>query len=157
MGDPLSPGGATAPPPSARDLFASSKKITLRSCRPLLGRQNPCRPWGGRPGAIFEIFQNEHIFFIFYFLNIKKEKTPAFIAAAAAFIAAHGKAGRRRRPARGAAARRQRRAQYLWSVDGRRGVACMEQHASWTSCGARWEILWTVLLRSMRTFRKFQI
>ena len=74
---PCRPWGETCPPPSThtpgRDLFANSKKITLRSCRPLLGRQDPYRPWGGRPGAIFEIFQNGHIFLIF--LSIKKKKT----------------------------------------------------------------------------------
>ena len=87
VGDPLSPmGGGLSPvgrgdrtpslhTPLARDLFANSKKITLRFCRPLLGRQDPCRPWGGRPGAIFEIFQNGHIFLKFlFFLNIKKRK-----------------------------------------------------------------------------------
>jgi hypothetical protein len=36
----------------------------------------PLSPWGGRPGAIFEIFQNGHIFLKFlFFLNIKKKKT----------------------------------------------------------------------------------
>ena len=41
------------------------KKITLWACRPM----------GERPGYIFEIFENRHIFLKFYFfLNIKKKK-----------------------------------------------------------------------------------
>ena len=72
---PLSPrwGGPTGPPPSTHPRSGTSlqiqKKITLRSYRPLLGRQGSCRPWSGRPGAIFEIFQNGHIFlkFLFFF------------------------------------------------------------------------------------------
>ena len=50
----------------SRDLIANlKKKITLRACRPM----------GGRPGGIFEIFQNGHIFLKFlFFLNIKKKK-----------------------------------------------------------------------------------
>ena len=43
------------------------KKFTLKACRPM----------GGRPGDIFEIFQNGHIFFNFlFFKNIKKKKRP---------------------------------------------------------------------------------
>ena len=52
----------------------------------LVGRQDlnvkkithwACRPMGGRPGYIFEIFENGHIFLKFYFfLNIKKKKPP---------------------------------------------------------------------------------
>ena len=54
---------------SSRDLIANlKKKITLKACRPM----------GGRPGGIFEIFQNGHIFLKFLFLkNIKKKKPPA--------------------------------------------------------------------------------
>ena len=50
----------------ARDFVANlKKKITLRACRPM----------GGRPGDIFEIFQNGHIFLKFlFFKNIKKKK-----------------------------------------------------------------------------------
>ena len=41
------------------------KKITLKACRPM----------GRRPGDIFEIFQNGHIFLKFlFFKNIKKKK-----------------------------------------------------------------------------------
>ena len=50
----------------SRDLVANlKKKFTLKACRPM----------GGRPGGIFEIFQNGHIFLIFlFFKNIKKKK-----------------------------------------------------------------------------------
>ena len=63
-------GGATGPPAPARPppgtyLQIGRKKITNRSCRPL----------GGRPGYIFEIFRNGHIFFeILIFFKYKKEK-----------------------------------------------------------------------------------
>ena len=50
---PVARGGVAVAPP-ARDLFVNwKKKITNRSCRLL----------GGRPGYIFEIFRDEHIFF----------------------------------------------------------------------------------------------
>ena len=57
----------------ARDLVANlKKKITLRACRPMGAGLSP---YGGRPGDIFEIFQNGHIFLKFLFLkNIKKKK-----------------------------------------------------------------------------------
>ena len=56
---PLSPvGGATGPPlfflQGLRCKF-EEKKITLWACRPM----------GGRPGYIFEIFENGHIFLKF--------------------------------------------------------------------------------------------
>ena len=69
-------GWATGPcrPPNGRQVLFflqglrcefEEKKITLWACRPM----------GGRPGYIFEIFQNGHIFLKFYFfLNIKKKK-----------------------------------------------------------------------------------
>ena len=63
-------GGATGPLPPhtpGQGSLCKFKKNTLRSCRPLLGRQDPCRPWGRRPGAIFEIFKNGHIFLNFLF------------------------------------------------------------------------------------------
>ena len=65
-GDPVARWGATGPFFS-RDLIANlnKKKFTLKACRPM----------GGRPGDIFEIFQNGHIFLKFYFLkNIKMKK-----------------------------------------------------------------------------------
>ena len=65
--DPVAPpNGRQAPFFFARDLVANlKKKITLRVCRPMKGRQ----------GDIFEIFQNGHIFLKFLFLkNIKKKK-----------------------------------------------------------------------------------
>ena len=64
---PVARGGATGPFFS-RDLVANlKKKITLRACRPM----------GGRPGDIFEIFQNGNIFLKFlFFKNIKKKKAP---------------------------------------------------------------------------------
>ena len=61
-----------APPPTgdwafffSRDFVANleREKITLWACRPM----------GGRPGYIFEIFENGHIFLIFF--KYKKEKT----------------------------------------------------------------------------------
>ena len=75
-GDPVAPStgdrtlspvvGAIGAPFFSRDLVANlKKKITLRACRPM----------GGRPGGIFEIIQNGHIFLKFlFFLNIKKKK-----------------------------------------------------------------------------------
>ena len=62
----------------ARDLVANlKKKITLRACRPM----------GGRPGDIFEIFQNGHIFLKFlFFKNIKKKKPPATSLSFMAFL-----------------------------------------------------------------------
>ena len=52
----------------ARDLVTNlKKKITFRAYRPPIGR----------PGYIFEIFRNGHIFLKFWFcLNIKKKKAP---------------------------------------------------------------------------------
>ena len=68
VGDrPLSPvAGATGPfffqGPHCE---FEQKKLHLR----------PVALWGGRPGGIFEIFQNGHIFLKFVFLkNIKKKK-----------------------------------------------------------------------------------
>ena len=53
---PLSPVGGATGPFFSRDLIANlKKKITLKACRPM----------GGRPGGIFEIFQNGHIFLKF--------------------------------------------------------------------------------------------
>ena len=51
------PQRATGPFFFSRDFVANlkKKKITLWACRPM----------GGRPGYIFEIFQNEHIFLKF--------------------------------------------------------------------------------------------
>ena len=67
-GDPVTRCGGDRPFFS-RDLVANlKKKITLRACGPM----------GGRPGGIFEIFQNRHIFLIFlFFKNIKKKKAPS--------------------------------------------------------------------------------
>ena len=38
------------------------KKFTLGSCRPGYGRQDPCRPMGGRPGVVL-IFSKMDIYF----------------------------------------------------------------------------------------------
>ena len=57
---PLSPvGGACRPPFFLQVLRCKfeEKKITLWACRPM----------GGRPGGIFEIIQNGHIFLKFLF------------------------------------------------------------------------------------------
>ena len=67
---PLSPvGGATAPLFFLQGLRCEfeEKKITLWACRPM----------GGRPGYIFEIFKNGHIFFEILILKkkYKNEKT----------------------------------------------------------------------------------
>ena len=63
---PCRPWGATGPLFFARDFVANlKKKITIRACRPM----------GGRPGDIFEIFQNGYIFLKFlFFKNVKKKK-----------------------------------------------------------------------------------
>ena len=58
LGDrPLSPPQRATGPFFSRDLIANlkKKKFTLKACRPM----------GGRPGYIFEIFQNGHIFLKF--------------------------------------------------------------------------------------------
>ena len=89
-GDPVAPptgdrpcrprGGRQAPvarwagdkPPFffSRDLVANLKKKNYT-----LGLS----PYGGRPGGIFEILQNGHIFLKFlFFLNIKKKKGPGW-------------------------------------------------------------------------------
>ena len=70
-GYPGRPRGGDRPPFFSRDLVANlKKKITLRACRPL----------EGRPGGIFEIFQNGHIFLKFlFFKKYKKEKNAHFI------------------------------------------------------------------------------
>ena len=73
VGGPVPPGGATGPLPPSRDLFANSKKITLGSCRPWLGRQDPVAPYRATGGS-FEIFQNGHIFLKFWFFLIYKKK-----------------------------------------------------------------------------------
>ena len=50
---PVARGGATAPPFFSSDFVANlKKKITLWACRSM----------GGRPGYIFEIFQNDIYF-----------------------------------------------------------------------------------------------
>ena len=52
----LSPVGGATWPFFFRDLIVNlKKKITLKACRPMVGR----------PGDIFEIFQNGHIFLKF--------------------------------------------------------------------------------------------
>ena len=63
---PVAPSTGDRPPFFfSRDFVANlEKKIILWACRPI----------GGRPGYIFEIFQNGHIFLNF-FLNIKKKKS----------------------------------------------------------------------------------
>ena len=75
--DPLSPmGGATGPLPPhtpGQGPLCKFKKNTLRSCRPLLGRQDPCRPWAGRPGAVSKFFKTDIYFWKKF--KYKKKKT----------------------------------------------------------------------------------
>ena len=74
---PLGGGGDRTPSlhtPPARDLFANSKKNYIKVLSSVAWATGPCRPWGGRPGAIFKIFQNGHIFLKFLFFKYKKEK-----------------------------------------------------------------------------------
>ena len=70
--DPVAPQRATAP------FFSQGPRCEFEEKKLHLG---PVALWGGRPGDIFEIFQNGHIFLKFlFFKNIKKKKPPIGMA-----------------------------------------------------------------------------
>ena len=61
-GGAVAPGGTIGPLPPARDLFANLKKNKLRSCRSLLGRQDPFAPGPGDRGVFSKIFKTDIYF-----------------------------------------------------------------------------------------------
>ena len=64
--DPVARWRGDRPPPPARDLFANSKKkVYIWVLSPVAWAKGPLSPPIGRPGGIFEIFQNGHIFLKF--------------------------------------------------------------------------------------------
>ena len=74
--NPVALGGATGPPPPARDLFANSKKNYIEVLSLVAWATGPLSPLGRATGGHFRNFSKRTYIFEF-FLNIKKKKLPA--------------------------------------------------------------------------------